>query len=195
MTVSCGCLHHGINRPIEPGRQYGRLIAIDVAGRDSHRHVLWACICTCGKEVRVRASKLRNGATLSCGCLQAESGGGVPWHDFLCSSNNVMIRVQGSYELAVVKLLDFRGVGFIAHPLPGWPWIDANGKGHTYFPDLYIPERDTYYDTKNPYVEEKDAEKIRRVKECNPGRRLVVLGAELLWDIGIVKRGKVMDVP
>jgi len=33
---------------------------------------MWLCRCSCGNEIRVRACRVRNGATRSCGCLAAE---------------------------------------------------------------------------------------------------------------------------
>jgi len=41
--------------PIEPLYRY-------------QREWVWKCICDCGKETKVRISKLKNGTTKSCGC-------------------------------------------------------------------------------------------------------------------------------
>jgi hypothetical protein len=50
------------------GNRFGRLIAVSRAksGSDGAR---WNCLCDCGRECVVRASKLRSGHTRSCGCL------------------------------------------------------------------------------------------------------------------------------
>ena len=54
------------------GQRFGRLIVIEDVGRSKNNTVLWKCICDCGNETIVRSSSLKNGKTLSCGCLQLE---------------------------------------------------------------------------------------------------------------------------
>lgn len=59
------------------GRKFGRLFVVEEGERkiDSDgRHrtsVKW--ICDCGATVTVRATRVRNGKTLSCGCIQKEN--------------------------------------------------------------------------------------------------------------------------
>lgn len=55
------------------GQKFGRLTAIHVDHTASR--VRWVCVCSCGSEVSVSASKLRSGNTQSCGCLRAELAG------------------------------------------------------------------------------------------------------------------------
>lgn len=38
------------------------------AADEGSRHARWLCQCECGAQVIVRGSKLRSGATSSCGC-------------------------------------------------------------------------------------------------------------------------------
>lgn len=52
------------------GVTFGRLIAIDRAGHNADRRVLWRCQCSCGREVVVSGKLLRDGRTKSCGCLK-----------------------------------------------------------------------------------------------------------------------------
>ena len=56
--------------PIEVGAQYGRLIVVSQGISDGG--TWWWCDCACGNTVHVRASNLRSGHTLSCGCLRRE---------------------------------------------------------------------------------------------------------------------------
>ena len=56
------------------GQRFGRL---SVIGRvpsppaGNHRgHAYWLCRCECGRDVSVRADRLRSGETSSCGCLR-----------------------------------------------------------------------------------------------------------------------------
>lgn len=55
-------------QPIDlTGQRFGRLVAIEVAGRGKYR--LWKCRCDCGKSTVVDGASLRTGNTRSCGCL------------------------------------------------------------------------------------------------------------------------------
>lgn len=54
------------------GQKFGRLLAIKDAGRNKSQQVIWECLCECGKTALVVSSKLKNGHTKSCGCLQKD---------------------------------------------------------------------------------------------------------------------------
>lgn len=54
------------------GKRFGRLVALEVSGRNSSGHYMWRCLCDCGLEKSVVASKLSTGHTVSCGCLRKE---------------------------------------------------------------------------------------------------------------------------
>lgn len=55
------------------GQRFGRLVVVERAGSDKHKHATWKCQCDCG-EVRVLCSgNLRNGLVNSCGCLRVDS--------------------------------------------------------------------------------------------------------------------------
>lgn len=53
-------------------KKYGRLTAIEKAGKSKNNEFLWRCKCDCGKETVVVQSRLRSGHTQSCGCLNRE---------------------------------------------------------------------------------------------------------------------------
>lgn len=59
------------------GQRFGRLVAIEHAGRvvnrSGFRTTLWKCKCDCGKETIVRYPLLVSGNTRSCGCLEREN--------------------------------------------------------------------------------------------------------------------------
>lgn len=55
------------------GQKFGRLTAV-LVDRTTSR-IRWICLCSCGNEVSVSASKLRDGNTQSCGCLRTELAG------------------------------------------------------------------------------------------------------------------------
>lgn len=54
------------------GKRCGRLTVIREVGNDGRGEKKWLCKCDCGNETIVKSSKLRNGITRSCGCLQKE---------------------------------------------------------------------------------------------------------------------------
>jgi hypothetical protein len=54
------------------GRRFGRLLVFERIGKKEHGgHIIWRCVCDCGKEKGVTTANLYNG-TQSCGCLQRE---------------------------------------------------------------------------------------------------------------------------
>jgi hypothetical protein len=57
------------------GNRFGRLTAIDVAGRKKYKSgtvILWNCLCDCGNSIITSSQSLIKGYTKSCGCLKAE---------------------------------------------------------------------------------------------------------------------------
>lgn len=71
-TENCGCVpkQRASTRRIEDltGRRFGELTVLSQAERDAQNHVRWLCRCSCGKEIKVLASRLKSGHTRSCGC-------------------------------------------------------------------------------------------------------------------------------
>jgi len=72
--LSCGCYirdkssrRMAARTPDEKGKRYGKLLVLDRAGLDG-RNALWRCRCDCGNEIDARATRLRSGETISCGC-------------------------------------------------------------------------------------------------------------------------------
>lgn len=55
---------------VKPGERFGRLMALRSVGHDRHGYALCRCRCSCGKRMTTRRSRLRSGATTSCGCLR-----------------------------------------------------------------------------------------------------------------------------
>lgn len=55
------------------GMKFGRLTAISISGKDKWGAIIWRCKCDCGNYKNVRAYKLKNGNTKSCGCYFIES--------------------------------------------------------------------------------------------------------------------------
>lgn len=86
-TKSCGCSRRApspdggaprlhARTQDETGQQFGRLTVTAFAGYlkqpNGKSEAAWQCSCSCGTTVTVRAAKLRNGHTTSCGCYTRE---------------------------------------------------------------------------------------------------------------------------
>jgi hypothetical protein len=54
------------------GERFGRLVVIEMAGRNSSQSVMWKCQCDCGNIVIVVGTSLRLGTTVSCGCYHKD---------------------------------------------------------------------------------------------------------------------------
>ena len=55
----------------------GQKFGILTAKQREHKNVkdtIWLCQCDCGKMKEIRATHLKSGATISCGCLQSKPG-------------------------------------------------------------------------------------------------------------------------
>ena len=66
---SCGCLYvpgHSTFKDLT-GKQFGKLVALNVEGKNKGGNYLWRCRCVCGNEVIVSAGHLVSGHTASCG--------------------------------------------------------------------------------------------------------------------------------
>lgn len=69
---SCGCVKR-VNIDLT-NQRVGLLKVIEEAGRNKHGSILWKCICDCGNEKILPATKLFLKRTNSCGCLLRKRG-------------------------------------------------------------------------------------------------------------------------
>ena len=54
------------------GQKFGRLTAIEEAGKDKEGKTLWKCVCDCKEIVKVITKRLTSGHTKSCGCYRLD---------------------------------------------------------------------------------------------------------------------------
>lgn len=72
---SCGCATRDFQRKKNDlaGKKFGRLTVLQpVDTSNSKRHIIWNCVCECGKNNKVSGTDLRSGHVRSCGCLHSE---------------------------------------------------------------------------------------------------------------------------
>ena len=105
---SCGCLKkeqeqknlvHGINLIDLTNKQFGLLTVLerDKTIEDSKHDTRWKCQCKCGNIKIVRGSSLRNGETISCGCLK-ESYGEYKIKEILKENNISFIQNEAYFK-------------------------------------------------------------------------------------------------
>ena len=66
---SCGCLYtpgHSTFKDLT-GKRFGKLVVLNVEGKNKGGNYLWRCRCVCGNEVIVAAGHLNDGHTTTCG--------------------------------------------------------------------------------------------------------------------------------
>jgi hypothetical protein len=51
------------------GKRFERIIVVQKTNMKVGTHIVWRCICDCGKEILISSDCLRSGRTKSCGCL------------------------------------------------------------------------------------------------------------------------------
>lgn len=54
------------------GQRYGRLTVIKKIGTSNTGHLIWECVCDCGKTIEAEGYLLKRGSVRSCGCLRVE---------------------------------------------------------------------------------------------------------------------------
>lgn len=54
------------------GKRFGRLVVIEQDDFVKYDRPRWLCRCDCGNEIVVRGNSLRQGDTVSCGCVKKE---------------------------------------------------------------------------------------------------------------------------
>lgn len=82
-SKSCGCMKtkkdgtpyapRSVTKKVEAGQRYGRLTVLEKTDQRLGGRVVWKCLCDCGNLAYVTASRLKNGATKSCGCAGAHT--------------------------------------------------------------------------------------------------------------------------
>lgn len=77
-TQSCGCKRSFVStfKRAEDlkGLRFGKLVAVKHVGSHRKGGASWDCLCDCGKTCTVKATRLKDGMTKSCGCYQKCSG-------------------------------------------------------------------------------------------------------------------------
>lgn len=90
----CGCG----NRVDMTGMKVGRVTVIGFAGIGKHGTALWNCKCDCGNEKVIDGALLRNGMSVSCGCLKRDiqSETHKKYNEYSVDGDIVRVRLSNS---------------------------------------------------------------------------------------------------
>lgn len=83
------------------GKRFGKLLVLEVFGRNKNRKTLWRCRCDCGKECIAAGTSLRLGKKRSCGCtsLRKKTIEQLALYDLLTSYKRTANKKGLSFEL------------------------------------------------------------------------------------------------
>ena len=69
-VTSCGCARHMVKDLT--GMRFGKLTVVSFAKREKGK-TYWNCKCDCGNECIASSCSLKEGSTVSCGCVNKEN--------------------------------------------------------------------------------------------------------------------------
>lgn len=103
-SKSCGCLQKETMKNILledlTGQKFGHLTVLEYAGSDANRKALWKCQCDCEAKtiVVIRSNDLKQGKTISCGCISSK---GEEKISLLLSENNIPFEKEKTFPTCI----------------------------------------------------------------------------------------------
>jgi 5-methylcytosine-specific restriction endonuclease McrA len=88
------------------GIRYGRLIALEIAGKTYRGRRLWKCLCDCGTEKIIKAGDLTRGHVKSCGCLSRVPAGHTSKIGLFNSYKKASLRRNLNFYLTFERFLE-----------------------------------------------------------------------------------------
>jgi len=105
------------------------------------------------------------------------------WYDYEHSNGNIY-KVQGRYEYHFIEWLDKNELKFDCHRKK-IKYTDIDGNWHSYLPDFFVHNWDSYVEIKNKFHMSQQEEKFEMIRKSNPGIKLKILIETDLEDLGI----------
>lgn len=106
-TKSCGhCNFQDLT-----GQQFGKLLVLELdktrmnSRKEGNFHSYWKCICECGNTTTVRDSELKNGHTISCGCIRSK---GELIISKILQNENIVYEKEKKFDGLIGKTLPLR---------------------------------------------------------------------------------------
>jgi hypothetical protein len=75
------------------------------------------------------------------------------------------ISFDSSWEIEIAKFLDKKNIVWERSRKHLLHWYDSTNTKRRYYPDFYLPKYNLYIDTKNPYKQKLDTEKIQYLQK------------------------------
>jgi hypothetical protein len=114
------------------------------------------------------------------GRFEGVKKGRCMWYEYI-DRNNIKYKVQGTWELKFIEWLDKNSYDFICHR-KRFPYI-IDGKEHSYYPDFFVKQWDSYVDVKARCWYKK--EKFDAIEKSNPEIKLKILFKNDLSNLGV----------
>ena len=76
------------------GKEFGRLTVKSYSHTDSHGHIHWNCICSCGEPCTATTDHLIRGLTRSCGCFRRDRKLSIPKQELTQACKKIQVAVQ-----------------------------------------------------------------------------------------------------
>lgn len=131
---------------------------------------------------------------ISRGCNDRSQTNGLiktKWFNVFNPHLNQEVNVQGTWEKAYAEFLNESNQTWIRNRTTSFKWTKGEGDiTHVYYPDFYLPEKDTYVEIKGFMWKSRDGRvddelKLRLVQEQNPNLKLIILMKKDLIEMGI----------
>ena len=120
---------------------------------------------------------------LSENAYKSKRGGHTSRNIFYYKKDNIMVKLQSSYEVIVAKELENNNIKW-ERP-NSILWKDENNQIHRYYPDFYLLDYNIYLDPKNILGLENEKKNHKIEKVCNQNNiNVIILNKnELTWNI------------
>lgn len=159
-TQSCGCLHKEITHNTHfqdlTGQQFGKLNVLYFnKEKSTTKYSIWHCKCSCGTEIDVQTRNLKNGHTISCGCIHSKG-------EFIIRQclNNLQLKYKTEFTFLDLPNRRFDFAIFNNEQLKCL--IEFDGKQHYSFIN-------TWHQTEEEFIksQQRDQEKNQYCKKHN----------------------------
>lgn len=88
---------------------------------------------------------------------------------------------ESSFEVKVAQILNELQILWIR---PSYVWyIDSDNKKRRYYPDFFLPDHNLYLDPKNDYLIQTDIDKIKRARDYNDIRIVILSEQQITKDL------------
>jgi hypothetical protein len=136
------------------------------------------------QEHRKKISDSRKRDWMNGDVYKNAQAGRTKWLSYT-TKNNIVFRVQGTWELKFLEWLETNSYTYEVHR-GHLTYKDENNEERVYLPDFYVKEWKSYVDIKNSYLFSLTKTKFDCIIRDNPNVNIKVLLKEDLINLGII---------